>query len=350
MFIAGTQIFTNSGWKRIADVSGNDKVLVKNFLGDAEFIQPFALKKKQYEGQIVKIGAKDWAFSVTPDHEIVYETFNVESFTMHSVPAGEMQAKTHYKLQRKFRYMFPEEPKKEYINIRDEFGMRTVTVSNQDWYRLVGFILTRGFIRTKPGRPMVFIFLEEGRMQEEIAVLGDILDRIGLGWHVQYSERTRPKVVISSRNSLAVRLRTRLGSTTRKSMYLPDKMVYSSSKELIKLLIDTIIDTSIKPDTQRTDHYQLATTNLDLIHSLELIGTLGGYGMRHNLRVEAGTTTLHGETKKDSYTLHISDPVALYSPRYVKKSVYSGYVYGIELFGGQIYVKEKLNPIWVNPK
>ena len=38
-FIEGTPIFTDSGFKNIEDIGGRDKVLVRNFLGDAEFMK-----------------------------------------------------------------------------------------------------------------------------------------------------------------------------------------------------------------------------------------------------------------------------------------------------------------------
>lgn len=328
MFISDTQVFTNTGWKKIQDIGGNDKVLVKNFLGDAELIQPFALKKKQYDGEIIKVGGKDWSLTVTPDHTGLDDK----------------------KIVRRFRYMFPDEPTKETIKIWDDFGTRHSTISHEDWYKLVAYVLVRGFIRPKPGRPMLFLFLEEGRVEEEIAILGDLLDRIGVSYHVQYSEKTRPKVVVSSKNTLAARLITRLGSAKRKDMYLPDKMIYSSTKELAKLLIETIIAASIRPETERGTVFQLATSNKKLIDSLTLLGTLSGYSMRCVFRLKAGSPVLNGFTKRDSYILQISSSPALYSFINRKKSLYSGYIYGIDLFDGQIYVKEGSMPVWVNPK
>lgn len=320
-FIEGTQIFTDSAWKNIEDISGRDRVLVKNFIGDAEFIQPFALKKKQYDGDVITSGAKDWSFTVTPDH----------------TPTGDQ-------FKRNFHYMFSEEPKKEMIKIRDEFGTRTSTISDYDWYKLVGFVLTRGFVRTKPGKPMLYLFLEEDRIEEEIRILGDILDRIGVAWHVQYSDKTLPKIVVSSKNTLVNRLITRLGSKKRKEMFLPDKMIYNSTKELSKLLIDTIKDTS------RGETDQIVTTNKALIDSLTLLGTLSGYSVRYYLLSEAGKTTSRGTTKKDSYLLFIFPQVSQYSVIYRKKSIYSGYVYEIDIFDGQVYVKDGISPIWIAPK
>lgn len=328
MFVADTQIFTNSGWKKIQNIAGNDKVLVKNFLGDAELIQPFAVKKRQYDGEVLRMGAKDWSFTVTPDHKNLDNKLIV----------------------RRFRYMFPDEPQKEMIAIRDEFGTRRTTISHEDWYKLVGYVLMRGFIKTGYGKPMLYIFLEEDRQEEEIRILGDILDRIGVRWHSQYSEKTRPKVVVSSKNTLAARLVTRLGSTTRKDMFLPDKMIYSSTKELATLLIETIIAASIRPGTKRRSVFQIATTNKKLIDSLTLLGTLSGYSVRSVLGHRVGEPAFRGVVKKDSYILQISSPTAEYSYIYREKSLFSGYTYGIDLFDGQVYVKDGAMPVWVSPK
>lgn len=328
MFVADTQIFSNSGWKKIQDIKGNDKVLVKNFIGDAEFIQPFAIKKKQYEGEVFRLGAKDWSFTVTPDHKNLDDK----------------------QIVRRFKYMFSDEPQREIIKIFDEFGTRNVTISQQDWYKLVGLVLMRGFIKTGYGRPMLMFYLEEERIEEETKVLSDIFDRIGVPWHVQYSEKTKPKFVVSSKNTIAARLATRLGSTTRKDMYLPNKMIYSSTKELATLLIETIITYYMKPGTERRSVVQIATTNKKLIDSLTILGTLSGYSIRSILRTKAGTPVLNGFTQKDIYNMQISNINAVYSFIYRQKSLFSGYVYGIDLFDGQVYVKDGAMPVWVSPK
>lgn len=350
-FIEGTQIFTDSGFKKIEDIGGHDKVLVRNFIGDAELIQPFALKRTQYTGEVIKIGAKDWSFTTTPDHLVVYDDDKyAQGVNFKKEPAKSIVSSKNKRIYRKFKYIFSDDPKKETIRVRDEFGTRTVSISPQDWYKLIGYVLMRGFIRMKPGKPMLFLFLEEDRLEEEVTIIGDILDRLTVSWHVQYSSKTRPKIVVSSKNTLVARLVTRLGSNKRKSMHLPDKMLYSSSKELTAVLIDTIIDASIKPDTERGNVYQIATTNTKLIDSLTVLGTLGGYSIRSVLRNRAGEQTPHGITKKDGYIIQISAPIDTYQPKYVKKLQYSGSVYEIDLFDGQVYAREGSKPVWVNPK
>lgn len=351
MFVAGTQIFTDSGYKNIEDISGHDKVLTRNFIGNAEFIQPFAVKKSLYDGDVVKISSRHWSTSVTPDHIINYDQFSGNgSPKSRSVAASEFAPNSHKRLFRKFRYMFSDEHKRERVIIYSDFGQRRVYISNQDWYKLVGFVLTRGFIKTGQGRPMLLFFLEESRMADEVAVLGDILDRIGIYYHVQYSDKTRPKLVVSSKNTLVNVLVTRLGSKKRKDMYLPEKIVYSSSRELTRVLIETIIDTSIKTKERKDDKYLLSTTNKKLVDSLILFGTLGGYSVSITSHRPAGEKILSGVTKKDSYTIKISRPVDSYVIKKSKTEHYSGYVYKIDLFDGQIYVKNGSTPIWMSPK
>ncbi len=331
MFVADTQIFTDSGWKLIKDLAGKDRVLVRNFLGDAEFILPFAVKKKKYDGEVLQIGAKNWSFTVTPNHEVVYEIDDSGKFR--KVPAKDLTLTNHNRIHRKFKYFFSEEPTKENVKIHDEFGTRNLRIDDRDWYVLVGYMLSCGFINTKAGRPMLHFLLDEDKLEEQLRLLEDILGRIGLPYHVQYTEKTPPRLVVSSKNTLASRLITRLGSSKRKEMHLPDKIIYQSTKELAKLLVETIVSGS-----------QLVTTNKRLLDDLMLLGTLNGLGMTISEKQPEQWTD------KESYILQIYGISDTYQPKFKEKSLYSGYIYEIMLFEGQIYVKEGGMPVWINPK
>lgn len=130
-FIEGTKVFTNSGFKNIEDISGRDKVLVRNFIGDAEFIQPFALKKKSYSGEIIKIGGSNWSFSVTPNHIIQLSDDNYDPPRNELIPAKQVEVNKHHRIHRKFRYLLPDDAPKEIIKIRDEFGTRHTTIDHE---------------------------------------------------------------------------------------------------------------------------------------------------------------------------------------------------------------------------
>lgn len=350
-FIAGTPILTSSGWKNVEDISGRDKVLVRNFIGDAELIQPFALKKSKYDGEIVKIGAKDWHFSLTPNHTVVYEQVYKYNNHYEYVPAIDVGLKKYNRIHRKFRYMFADDPAKESIFIWDDFGRRSVTIDHIDWYKLVGYVLTRGSIRKYSARNKrftVFLYLKEGREQKDIAAVGDILDRYGIPWSV--GNVPGPVIIISSKNTLAARLVTRLGARNRKQMSIPDKMVYHSTRELTKVLIETIIDTYMQPDSKRGKEVLINSTNKDFCEQLCILGTLGGYGMSYKRIFKAGDPFFSIFHDKDGYSITINSGHSTYMPVFKDKFNYSGYVYEIDLFDGQVYTREGRMPVWVNPK
>lgn len=349
-FKAGTQIFTNTGFKKVEDLSGNDQVLVRNFLGDAQFTQPFALKKKQYNGEIIQIGGKNWSFSVTPEHIVVYEKKNTRKF--YYEPAKNIIVSQEIGIHRQFKYLQPEDYKKEAIKAKDEFGTRFITISPYDWYTLCAYVLVRGYLEpTTPRKYSLNIRIDKDKEAEELILLTDILDRIAIKYSVlpnrslgTYFIRCNPK------NGLAVRLANRLSSDKRKEMFLCDQMIYHANKELATKLIETIITATKRADTPRGDSYQFSSNNEELIDSLVTLGTLFGYGMYKQVMHRKGTDTGKGELRKDVFHLVINNLTKKYSPQFVKSEQYLGAVYEIDLFEGQVYVREGKNPVWVNPK
>lgn len=346
MFVAGQQIFTNSGWKNVEDISGTDKVLNRNFISNAEFIQPFALHKSQYDGEVIELGGRNWSATTTPDHNIAYEKFNGKFV---KTPAVDFEAKKSNKIHRSFRYMFSDDPHKEFVKITDEFGSRNSTIQHEDWYVLVAYMLTKGYIKTGYGRPMVHFYLDEYDVERQLALLGDILDRIGIPFHLQYTEKTRAKLVVSSKNTLAYRFKTRLGSFKRREMSLPDKMIYQSNKALANLFIETFMDASTSYNNNR-DKYTYKTTNKALLDSISLFGTLHGYGVGYVLQSPKGSMIGENVTKSDSYVLFIHNPVKTHTATYKKTKPYQGAVYSLDLFEGQVYIREKGMPVWIDPK
>lgn len=352
-FVEGTPIFTNSGWKNIEQISGHDKVLVRNFIGDAEFMQPYALKKRQYHGEIIKIGASNWSFSVTPEHIVVYDRDDIPVGSNFVYEAAEnVKVHKNNRIYRKFKYLAPEEYKRETIVIKDEFGKRWISISNDDWYVLVAFVLSRGYFEKAARRKRVLnIYLDKDKRDKELPIISDILDRIGVDWSLipSYTD-DRWSVRVKVNNSLASRLTARLGSKQRKEMFLPDAMIYNASKDLAHEFIDTMIELSKKPTTKMPLTYQFTTNNEKLIGSMLLMGTIWGYGMTSTLVAKKGVDVGRGELKKDVFRLNITNLAKTYSPTRTEKLDYDGYVYSIDLFDGQVYVKDGSVPVWVNPK
>lgn len=351
-FIEGSKIFTDSGWKSVETIAGRDKVLVRNFLGDAEFIQPFALKKKYHKGQITKIGGKTWSFSVTPDHIVVYDRKTGSGRSKFRYEkAKDLKIDKNYRIYRKFKYLAAEEYKKENVVFKTPFGKKWVNISNQDWYVLVAYVLCRAYMRPEYKKHVLNIRLDRQKVEKEVRLLGDILDRIGAEWSfIPTYVNDTSLIRVSAKTPLAKRLITRLGSADRREMYLPDSMIYKATRELATTLIETVIDLSKRPTTERGDFYQFTSNNEKLIHSLEMLGTVWGYGMTIQVMEKKGIDYGRGVLRKDVLKLNIRNLPESYSPRYVKNVDYEGSVYEIDLFDGQVYVKEGTAPVWVNPK
>jgi len=89
-FVADTKVLSKSGWKLIGEISGQDQILVRNFLGDAQFSQPFAIRKKQHDGIVLAGGSDHYSFEVTPDHKIIYTNDKGKQFESNArdVPSG----------------------------------------------------------------------------------------------------------------------------------------------------------------------------------------------------------------------------------------------------------------------
>lgn len=350
-FVAGTPILTDSGYKNIEDISGRDKVLVRNFLGDAEFIQPFALKKRQYDGKILQIGAKTWSFSVTPEHMVAYERLSYSpSDNFFHEPAKKISIDKNNRILRQFKYLPAEDYKNETVVIHTEFGKKWSYVQPHDWFVLVGYVLCRGYLdESGPRKKALTIYLDKNKREQEVILLGDILDRIGVEWSLipSYTD-DRWMIRVKSNNTLANRIETRLGSSKRKDMYLPDKMVYNASKTLVEALVSTLKSITRKPDTKSV--YKYTTNNEKLLNSLSMMCTLWGYGNAVSVIAKKGVDNGRGALRKDVLQLEFWDVVKSYTPTFINELDYSGKVYEIDLFDGQVYVKEGSQPVWIDPK
>jgi hypothetical protein len=351
-FIANTPILTDTGWKNIEDISGRDRVLVRNFIGDAEFIQPFAIKRKKYDGEVINIGAKDWSFTVTPNHIIQYDRqTHAGNHKYFYTPAKDMVINNENKIHRWFKYVASDEYKTEKVVYSDEFGKHWVTISNEDWFVLAGYVLCRGYIVSRGKRYGLNIYLNNDKLEEERTVLGDILDRMGVKWSLMpFRTIGRWLIFVNADNTLASRIIARLGSNKRREMFLPNKMVFSGSKQLASVLIKTMASTARRPETEDKDFYQISTNNKELLDSVCLLCTLWGFSPRLTIMARAGTYTGRGKLKKDVYSLTIGKGMKLYTVSYINRNNYKGYVYGIDLLDGQVYAKEGSMPVWVNPK
>lgn len=337
-FPAETKVLTNKGWKKIEDVGGHDRVLTRNFLGDAQFTKPFAMKKRDYSGEMISGGSYKYQFRVTPEHEVVYtdKNGNVIATTAKKVPP-----KKENKLKHRSRYS----PDGYLTTQKVKYEDREYTIDTLDWYKLVGFVLKRGGM--DKNRARLTLALDKNNVKKDMGLVCPVLDRMNLKWTF-----TEPNlVVVSQKYNIAYKLSLTLGSKTRKKMYVPDKMIYNSSVEEGRALIDMFIRTSRRDGESVDATTQFATSNTKLIDSLEILGLLCGYTISKIVAKPAGTKVPKGVTKRDSYAVYARKSVNEVSIIRKEASVYDGKVYEIDMFEDQLLIKEGGSlPLWMKPK
>lgn len=329
-FSSETKIFTSQGWKLIRDISGHDRILVRNFLGDAEFQQPFALRKRHYEGEMIKLGGQHWAVSVTPEHEIVYNDPNkighVPPTPAKEVIVGERP------LYRRFRYT-QESKTYESITLKNGNSSRRVVVSIEDWYTIVAFTVLFGYIDKRKNPHIQFV-----ADADKLFILTTILDNIGLKWTQSTKHKGAPAIFLPNTSNLVSKLIRFLGHRERRDMRLPSRAIYRSSAAHLRHFVDNIIALDSKPIVERPDQYSFVTVNNNLVENLEIMCLLAGYGFSRA-----------GDDRSHRVRIAVK-PIKSWHVRFIEKESYSGYIYEIDLFEGLVYVTERSLPIWMSPK
>ncbi len=337
-FPANTKVLTPCGWKNIEDVGGRDKLLTRNFIGDAQFTQPFAIKKKQYDGKLISGGQKKYQFKVTPEHEVVYTNKGGDII---SSTAKDVPAKRENRLKHRSRYNT-----ERYFTLQKiRRGDFEYTVETLDWYKFVGYFLRRGLI--DKSRKQVRLMLDRQNPQKDIDLICPVLDRLGLVWNL-----TPPAIIVlSQKSNIGEKLTRSLGARARKNMYVPDKMIYNATFEEGKALIEMFLRASRHDGSGIKDTVQFTTSNTKLIDSLEILGLLCGYTISSMLAKPAGTKVPMGETKRDSYIVYVRESVKEVSIIRKEEHDYSGKVYELDMFEDQLLIKEDGSlPVWMKPK
>lgn len=325
-FVAETKILTEHGWKQIADISGRDKVLVRNFIGDAEFIQPFALHTIKYEGEIISMGNKDWGLGVTPDHRVIYH----EKDKIGMLPpkyAHEIRPNDGKILFRKFRYSQTGKDS-EIIMVQGHYR----SVSQEDWYTILAYVVLFGFIE-KRKHGYLYITCDLNHLRK----LTPILDNIGIQWKVGEKKIGNPTIFIKNETNLIEKLKKHLGSTRRRDMRLPDKAIYGANAAVLRHFVDKVVELTAKPIKDRPGQYLMRMTNRKLAKNIEMMCLLSGYSLGYADQGNLGVQ------------MRVMKPRTNWNIKFVKKELYSGLVYSLDLFDGLVYVTEKKYPVWMSP-
>lgn len=335
-FITGTPILTNSGWKNIEDISGHDKILVRNFLGDAEFIQPFALKRKQYSGDVLTFGKKRWNITITPDHIIEYVLANagIDIGPVKHNAASDIIYNPKNMIMRDFRYIGGDTTA-TMLRVND----KQKALSLEDWVTLLAYTLSCG----KMTKKITKVNLEFNIPSDDV-ILCNILNYNDISW----SEKNG-KIRVDNNNNLAAKLIRALGSHKKHSMYLSNQLVFELPLMYRKIFMEKFMKLGMCRMVGQ-DRWMLATINKKLIDSVELFGYLSGYSVTYRLVVSSGDKIFKSIAKHNGYQMFIHTPkksVSLAKPLIEK---YDGYVYSIDIFEGQVYTNSGSVPVWLSPK
>ena len=337
-FIAETEVLSDTGWKKIEDIAGQDRILVRNFLGDAQFLKPFAIRRKKYDGRVILGGSKHYSFKVTPTHEIVYTDKNDKQFK--AIADGVSVHSGNY-LQHRSRYY----PQNNFPQQFIKTGNIDNSIENVDWYKLVGYVLRKGRIDTQKDR--LFLSLDKDNLKKDMDLICGVLDNMGLEWTF-----VEPKtIVVSQKSNIANKLVIALGSRPRKNMHIPDKMIYNSTTEYATALLETFMRASRKDGKGVDKILQFTTSNKKLIKSMEILGLLSGYTVSSRLIRLAGYKIPAGVTKRNSYAVYIRKSMNEVNITVKRNEQYLGTVYEIDIFEGQVMTRvEGSLPIWMQPK
>jgi hypothetical protein len=337
-FAEGTLVLTKKGWKKIEDIGGTDKLLTRNFLGDAQFSQPFAVKKKSFDGEIIRGGSKTYQFRVTPDHQIVYtdKHRNIRKTTAEELNPG----RSTY-LKHRSRYS----PDSYLPTQKLKVGDYIYEVDTLDWYKFVGYVLRRGSI--EEGYKRMLLALDKQGVEKDLNLISGILNNLRIKWTF-----VEPNIItISQKFNVGKKLSLLLGSRIRKKMRIPNNMIYNTSIENGSALIETFIKTSRRDGKGVEKTVQFSTTNKNLIDSMEILGLLCGYTISWIVAKPAGTKVPKGVTKRDSYAVYVRKSNKEVSILEKNKVSYNGKVYEVDMFQDQLLIKDgECSPIWMKPK
>ncbi len=344
-----TDILTDTGWKRFADLCYADKVLSLDNQGVASYQAIKRIIKQSYRG-VMKCHEKcNINFCITPNHQVYIAR-----------PSGKNghKAKTAFELVR--WDAIPQQAvffKKDFIWSGREFDHFTfparttrckgLTVSADDWFEFLGWYLSEGSVRIYPERGTCHISLSQSESvhSEQYQEIASVCRRLGVG-----VSEVQDKIVFAN-DAIGKHLREHCGHQ-QPYRRIPQYLREASSRQ-----IRIFLAAFMKGDGYRfgaTTRYN--TASRELANGLqELIVKAGSYANMH-IRDNRGRRSWIGDraivTKHLDYLLieqshdHVSfDSIVL--SKDVKDVEYDGYIYCVETEPYHtVYVRRKGTCYW----
>ena len=337
-FHEDTQIMTDSGWKKISDIGGFDKVLVRNFLGYSSLTQPLAIEKTKYDGTICRIGNVHWNLKITPDHKI----YNSKNRDVVYKEVGTISASSirSIVLDRTAKYL-PEEkyPHSKLYIYKGRTPVRR-SFCAKDVYVFLAFIIQRATFydnsRQKvkdPYRKTIRIAIDREKEVEAFGILTELLDRLGVKYNYTASRR---RLEIGASNTLCGVVRTRLGEAKKKEMSIPMDMIFKGIDRFMSPFMKILL-------LLNRNYYQGLPAIFGtekMISSMEVLYSVHGIATRITNAPEGkGKRLIIGGAHQDaSITSRKEEP----NDR--------RYVYAIDILEGQVLAKGEGYGVWIPPR
>lgn len=319
-----TEVYTNQGWKRFAQLNGEEDVLTLNpETRNLEWQKPTAYYCKEWHGEMTYLHNQSTNLLITPDHSCLY-------FTQKNSALRFREAKTLSTASYLYAGCEWQGNDPETIEVGE------VDVASELYCKLLAYYLADG---SRHGATAIKI--AQTNNDEMFAELSALPFKV---WHDEN------KIVIYNRQ-LTERFAS-YGHATEK--YIPDE-IKGLSRRLLNVFLNAYVktdgyaETSIKACGTTSQHRCVFTTSKRMADDLAEIALKAGLRPKFEVRKYAGTKqTFRNGTytiNNDLYVVHLNWRTTI--THFAKESVhYDGNVYCVEVPNHTLYVRRNGQTVW----
>ena len=319
-----TEIYTDKGWKKFAELDRTEKVLTLNTATrDLEWQKPTAYYEKEWNGDMVYLHNQNTNLCITPDHNCLYYT--QRSSELRFRPATELSTSNYLYAGCEWQ---GEEPK------TIELGGKQV--DSELYCKFFAYYLADGSKHSNNAVKIAQTHNDE--MYNELKALPFNV------WHDDN------KIIVYSKE--IVKEFAKFGHAEQK--YIPER-VKGLSRRLLNVFLDAYVKTDgyvAKHEVRKGSfsyHRSVFTTSKRMAEDLGEIALKAGLRPKFDLRNNAGQQIQFRNglyaIDRDLYIIHLNWRTAIVS--YRKDLVhYDGKVYCVEVPNHTLYVRRRGQTVW----
>ncbi len=370
-----TEILTSKGWKRFADVSGDEEVATRSADGRFEWQRPTAYINQYYNGPMCHLHSKSVDLMVTPEHRVLLDSLprGCNGGKKRSIKGGEVVVRagdllTGHTPMNKIPMVSewtgveigsvmlhaPLAEAKQVARRRADGTVATYTrsgfrtegksfeLSGDDYCALVGAYLAEGNIRAQGG-----IEINQRQQSKGHGAFAQLCERIMPG-----AKHHNGKAFILGRVALSAHF-CQFGHASEK--FVPENIMNASKRQL-RIFWDHYVlgDGHFEKRVNKSGRgrplsekaVRLTTTSQRLADQLVEIAQKLGWSASMRCCHTAGPSVVAGRPCKihDSYVVSVRYAKAMGFK--VKQLVYSGLIYCVSVPNGIVYVRRNGKPAW----